>query len=510
MKSTAKTLALGAALLCLLAGGMALPASAAVPLTGTAVSLPWNSDNSVPAESIEAGTYSSNMLLGETQQLSPTVRPRNSTDSVIYLTDDSSVLTVSNSGVVQAVGVGTATVTAAAGNQICAYTISVSMDSTMIVTEMDLALSSNTIYVGNSVSASLQVRPSSASQYATISLTSSNEKVATVNSFGRVTGVSPGTATITAACGSVTASTTVTVLAIPTEATTGGTVSSGTTSANSGQVITVTPSYVVLKPGATRTLSAKATPASASQSFTYKSGNSSVATVSPSGVITAVGTGSTSITVSNGKATALVTVIVNRSADAASGSDSSNDGTNTPDDSTTIPLDPVVQTIQDSTEDQVVFAQSEVPIVTGEILNALRTTGKTLCVVGDGYTMNVSGKNVKSTTSEIDTAITFTESEEGQEFELDNGRALPCAVQLELDVSTYSRLYLYNTISNKWQYLNSYKDGVITADTAGRYLLTNHNLRFSNIDWTFFIAGGVVIVIIAIAYIAFKKRYWFW
>ena len=508
MKSTAKTLALGAALLCLLAGGMALPASAAVPLTGTAVSLPWNSDNSVPAESIEAGTYSSNMLLGETQQLSPTVRPRNSTDSVIYLTDDSSVLTVSNSGVVQAVGVGTATVTAAAGNQICAYTISVSMDSTMIVTEMDLALSSNTIYVGNSVSASLQVRPSSASQYATISLTSSNEKVATVNSFGRVTGVSPGTATITAACGSVTASTTVTVLAIPTDAT--GTVSSGTTSANSGQVITVTPSYVVLKPGATRTLSAKATPASASQSFTYKSGNSSVATVSPSGVITAVGTGSTSITVSNGKATALVTVIVNRSASASSGSDSSNgdDASNGDDDKIT--LDPTVQTIQDSTDHEVVFAQSEVPVITGDILNSLRTTGKTLCVVGDGYTLNVSGKNVKSTTSEIDTAITFTESEEGLEFELDNGRTLPCAVQLELDVSTYSRLYLYNTISNKWQYLNSYKDGVITADTAGRYLLTNQNLRFGNINWSFFIAGGVVVILIAVVYIAFKKRYWFW
>ena len=373
MKSTAKTLALGAALLCLLAGGMALPASAAVPLTGAAVSLPWNSDNSVPAESIEAGTYSSNMLLGETQQLSPTVRPRNSTDSVIYLTDDSSVLTVSNSGVVQAVGVGTATVTAAAGNQICAYTISVSMDSTMIVTEMDLALSSNTIYVGNSVSASLQVRPSSASNYATVTLTSSNEKIATVNSFGRVTGVAPGKATITATCGSVVATTTVTVLALPTDSSTG---TSGTTSNNSGQVITPNTNYIVLKPGATRTITAKATPASASQSFTFKSGNSSIATVSPTGVVTAVGTGSTSITISNGKATAMVTVIVNRSADAASGSDSSNDGTNTPDDSTTIPLDPVVQTIQDSTEDQVVFNQSEVPIVTGEILNALRTTGK--------------------------------------------------------------------------------------------------------------------------------------
>ena len=144
----------------------------------------------------------------------------------------------------------------------------------------------------------------------------------------------------------------------------------------------------------------------------------------------------------------MVTVIVNRSADAASGSDSSNDGTNTPDDSTTIPLDPVVRTIQDSTEDQVVFAQSEVPIVTGEILNALRTTGKTLCVVGDGYTMQIAGSGVKSTTSELDTMLILTESDQGIEFELDKGKALPCSVRIDLDVSTYTRLYLYNAVSN--------------------------------------------------------------
>lgn len=122
---------------------------------------------------------------------------------------------MSSTGVVQAVGVGTTRITAAAGNQICAYTIVVSMDSSMIVTEMDLSLSSNTIYVGNSVSAQLQVRPTSASNYATVTLTSSNEKVATVNNFGRVTGVAPGTATITATCGSVTATTNVTVMSIP-------------------------------------------------------------------------------------------------------------------------------------------------------------------------------------------------------------------------------------------------------------------------------------------------------
>ena len=54
------------------------------------------------------------------------------------------------------------------------------------------------------------------------------------------------------------------------------------------------------------------------------------------------------------------------------------------------------------------------------------------------------------------------------------------------------------------------EDGVITADTAGRYLLTNQNLRFTNINWTFFIAAGALTVVCLIVYIAVKKRYWFW
>ena len=478
MKSTAKKLAVCAAAFCLLACGTAVSAAAASPVSGLALSgvaMPWDQD--VPAESIEAGSYTANMLLGSSQQLSPVVRPRNSTDSVVFISDDTSILTVSNSGVVQAVGVGTTRITAAAGNQICAYTIVVSMDSSMIVTEMDLSLSSNTIYVGNSVSAQLQVRPTSASNYATVALTSSNEKVATVNNFGRVTGIAPGTATITATCGSVTATTNVTVMSIPNSST--GTASTG--SSNSGQVVTVNPSYVVLKPGATRTLTASVKPSSASQKFTYKSANSNIATVSPSGVITAVGTGATSITVST---------------------ESDND--------TPIEIDPVVQAIQDSEDNEIVFTQAEVPTVTGDILNALRTTGKTLCVVGDGYTMQIAGSGVKSTTSELDTMLILTESDQGIEFELDKGKALPCSVRIDLDVSTYTRLYLYNAVSNKWQYLNSYTDGIITADTAGRYLLTNQNLKFANINWTFFIAGGVVVVLIGIAYVVLKKRYWFW
>ena len=502
MKLNPKQLAASAALLGVLACAAALPASAANPvttplaLTLPKVSFPWDK---VTAESIETGSYDAAPLAGTAQQLSPVTTPANaaSKNGVTYVSDNPNVVSVDSEGVAQAVGLGTANITATCGGVSCTYTITPQPDASMIATEMDITLASSTIAVGETTSLSLAVLPTSAANYINVSLSSSNEKVATVNNFGKVTGVAPGKATITATDGNVSCTATVTVVA-------------ANTSTVSSQSISLNTNYVVLKPGATRTLSAKATPASASQSFTYKSGNSSVATVSPSGVITAVGTGPTSITVSNGKATALVTVIVNRSASASSGSDSSNgdDAANGDDDKIT--LDPTVQTIQDSTDHEVVFAQSEVPVITGDILNSLRTTGKTLCVVGDGYTLQVSGKDVRNTTGELNTSLELQQVEQGLEFVVNDGKTVPCSARIDLDKSDYSRLYLYNETTGKWQYLNSYKDGVITLDTAGRYLLTNENLRFANINWTFFIAGGAVLVVIAVAYIAFKKRYWFW
>ena len=124
--------------------------------------------------------------------------------------------------------------------------------------------------------------------------------------------------------------------------------------------------------------------------------------------------------------------------------------------------------------------------------------------------LEVSGKDVRNTTGELNTSLELQQVEQGLEFVVNDGKTVPCSARIDLDKSDYSRLYLYNETTGKWQYLNSYKDGVITLDTAGRYLLTNENLRFANINWSFFIAGGAVLVVIAVAYIAFKKRYWFW
>ena len=373
MKLNLKMLAVSAALLGLLAAGAALPASATGPLNAAAaLSLPWSA---AAVESVETGSYASTMTVGTQQQLSPVILPAKAARkaTVTFLSNDSTIVNVTSEGVAQAVGVGTAQVIASADGVSCVYTITTELDESMIVKEMDITLASSTIAVGETTSLSLGVLPSSASNYANVSLSSSDPAVATVNNFGKVTGVAPGTATITATCGDVSASATVKVV-------------------NSGadrQSIDLNTSYVVLKPGASRTITGKVTPSSASQSLTFKSNDTKVATVSAKGVITAVGTGATSIVVSNGTASASVTVIVNRNA-----SSSGNGGDSTDSSNGEVITDPVVEAIEADGTDEVTFAQREVPTITGEMLNALRLNGKTLVFEADNYTILIAGRDV--------------------------------------------------------------------------------------------------------------------
>ena len=453
MKLNLKMLAVSAALLGLLAAGAALPASAAGPLNAAAaLSLPWSA---AAVESVETGTYASTMTVGTQQQLSPVILPAKAARkaTVTFISNDSTIVNVTSEGVAQAVGVGTAQVIASADGVSCVYTITTELDESMIVKEMDITLASGTIAVGETTSLSLGVLPSSASNYASVSLSSSDPAVATVNNFGKVTGVAPGTATITATCGDVSASATVKVV-------------------NSGvdrQSIDLNTSYVVLKPGASRTVTGKVTPSSASQSLTFKSNDTKVATVSAKGVITAVGTGATSIVVSNGTASASVTVIVNRNA-----SSSGNGGGSTDDSNGEVITDPVVEAIEADGTDEVTFPQRELPTITGEMLNALRLNGKTLVVEADNYTIRIAGRDVKNTSAQVSTALSFAPSEYGVTFTLNGGEALPGVVQVEMtgDNAAYTRVYLHNALKGKWQFLNSYKDHVLEADTAGEYLLT--------------------------------------
>ena len=496
MKLNPKQLAVSAALLSLLAAGAVLPAAAASPISATAaisIDWPWSA---VATESVETGDYAAAMTVGTAQQLSPVVLPEKAAkrNAVSYVSDNPNVVSVSEDGVAQAVGLGTAQITATSGNVSCIYVITTQPDSSMVATEMDITLASNTIAVGDTTSLSLAVLPTSAANYIDVTLSSSDPSVATVNNFGKVTGVAPGKATITATSGDVSCSATITVVAA----------ASSTTGAT--QSISLNTNYVVLKPGSSKTITGTVSPSSSSQALTFTSQDKSIATVSANGVITGVSTGATAVIVSNGTVSSSVTVIVNRTS-SATGDDTNNSG-----DGDTTETDPIAAAIENAASDTISYLQSQVPVVTSEMLNVLRKTGRTLVLNANDYVMTIDGTTIRNTNGEVYTTLNFTEDEYGLRFSLNDGEALPCGVKITMtgENASYGRLYLHNTVTEKWQFLNSYKDGEASVDVAGEYLLTNQNLRFTSINWTFFIGAGILVVVCLIAYIAVKKRYWFW
>jgi hypothetical protein len=359
---------------------------------------------------------------------------------------------------------------------------------------MELSISATELYVGDTASLSISVLPSTAASTDDLTVTSSNEKVATANLFGRVEALSPGTARITVTCGNVSRSVDVTV----------STKTDG---------ISVDKSYLVLKPGASHTIKASVTPADAPQALSYSSLDTAVAKVSSSGVITAVGTGSTTILVSNGATKAAITVIVNLSA-ASSDNDAvepSQEASATPEAIATL-----VEKIKNASSGaEVRVAQADMPVLPTEVLNALHGTGVTLVVVCDGYELQLRGIDVVNAGNELDTRLTFAEDaeNEGVTFTLNGGCNLPGTVRVVLSdemAAEYEHLYLYNTTLEKWQTLNTYTGSTMALSTAGQYLLRAKAFVTWGVNWLFVAAASVGVAALLAAYIFTKRRYWFW
>ena len=244
----------------------------------------------VPTEvsSITLDKSSASLEVGETVTLSATVNPSDATDKTItWTTSDATVATVSN-GVVTAKKLGTATITAKAGDKTVTCSITVVPTE---VSSITLDNSSASLKVGETVTLSATVNPSDATDK-TVTWTTSDATVATVSN-GVVTAKKLGTATITAKAGDKTATCSITV--VPTE------VSSITLDKNSAS----------LKVGETVTLIATVGPEDATdKTVTWTTSHATVATVS-NGVVTAKKIGTATITAKAGEktATCLISVV---------------------------------------------------------------------------------------------------------------------------------------------------------------------------------------------------------
>ena len=206
----------------------------------------------------------SELIIGQKETLTVMLEPENATDkTIVWSSSNDDIVTVSEDGVVTAISVGEATITATCGEATATCKITV---SPCLVESIELDCSKWNGFPGESFTISATVSPDNAIDK-TVIWNSSDPGVATVDETGLVIAVKPGSALITAITSNgLTATCEVTVLPILVES------------------ITLDPNIIQGIIGEVFVIKASVLPEDASNPNIYwESGNTNVATVDQDG-----------------------------------------------------------------------------------------------------------------------------------------------------------------------------------------------------------------------------------
>ncbi len=156
-------------------------------------------ENNIPATGVALSRSYLPINVGNTEQLTYTLRSDDVTDrTVFWSSDDPSVATVDATGRVTALSKGTATVTLATATPGVSATCDVVV--MVPVSAVTLNVHALDLIAGDAADLAATVTPADTS-YPGVTWTSDKPGVATVDDSGHVTAVGPGTATITATAG---------------------------------------------------------------------------------------------------------------------------------------------------------------------------------------------------------------------------------------------------------------------------------------------------------------------
>ena len=251
-----------------------------------------------------------------------------------------------------------------------------------------------------------------------------------------------------------------------------------------------------MKQGEAFKLSVSVSPAEADQGISFKSTDSSVASVSNGGVVTAKSTGTATIIVSNGDLSNAVSVIVNKNSDTDIINPQNTESS--------------TQEVESQKFDENIDA-SEVGMIDTQMLYELYTSGKSMKVTGDGYSMIIDGKKIVNYNNELDTDIKLKKANGHTEFELNNGKYLCGEITIHIDDISGKYLYLYNNVKHKYELVSTQNMDELKLSTPGKYMITAEKISESSKAVRYIlIIGGCLILVGSAVYVVMKRRYWFW
>ena len=232
------------------------------------------------------------LSVNQTFRLSATVRPENAVDKTVsWQSNNKAIVTVSEDGTVTAVSVGVANITASCGDVSATCKVRV---NPVLATTVTINVPDTEVYVGDKVALNATIAPANTTDK-TIKWTCSTPEIATIDAqSGELTALAPGEAKITATCGDISGTATVTVKPIlATE-------------------VTINAQNLTLLVGQISKLTATVTPDNTTdKTVIWKSDNETIAKVEAGGTVTAVSVGVANITASCGEVSATCKVTVN-------------------------------------------------------------------------------------------------------------------------------------------------------------------------------------------------------
>ena len=153
-----------------------------------------NGNQETPLTALGLSPASSTIGIGESVSLTTTKTPSYKQVSLTYTSSDTSVATVDSSGVVTGVGAGEATITVSAEGITASATVTVE-EVVVVPTSITINPSSYRLFIDENVPLQTTMTPDGVTS--TLTWTSSDSSIATVDSNGNVIGISEGNAVIT-------------------------------------------------------------------------------------------------------------------------------------------------------------------------------------------------------------------------------------------------------------------------------------------------------------------------